>query len=306
MSEAPSIALNRSAPPARDAAAIASRKGRRRDRMRRLGQMAPVLLLYLVGIVLPYVALARMSFNLYDPMFIFREMWSLQNYADIFAEPYYLTVILRTIALGVSVTFFTVLLGYPLAWKIARSGPMMRSILLSIALSPLLINLVVRTYAWLVMLGEQGVLNQGFSLLGLGPYSLIGGWFAVVVGMVHMTLPFMVLSLTSVMQSLPGHLLEASENLGATSLRTFTHVIWPLTLPGVGAGAILVFSFTISAFVTPALLGGGTVATVSTLIYEQFTYALNWPFGAAMVFVLLAMNMIMLALHALLFRTGDS
>lgn len=269
---------------------------------RRLAQLTPILLLYLVGIIFPYVALARMSFNAYDPMLIFREVWSLENYLKIFTEPYYLGAIFRTLVMGAGVSLVTLILGYPLAWKIARSKPFLKSTLLAAVLSPLLINLVVRTYAWLVVLGDKGVINQGLLAIGLPSLPLMGGWFGVIVGLAHICLPLMVLSLMAVMESLPEQVLEAAENLGASRWTIFSKVVLPLTWSGVGAGVILVFSFAVSAFVTPALLGGGHVATISTLIYEQFTYALNWPFGASLVFVLLAMNFAVLALHGLVFR----
>lgn len=276
----------------------------RRRRLRRLAQLFPVALLYTLGLIVPYLYLLRMSFNKYDAMLIFRSAFVLDNYAKLVTEPFYLQIVLETLGLGLSVTLFTLILGYPVAWKITRSGPRLKSLLLAIVLSPLLINLVVRTFGWLVLLGDKGVLNGLLAKIGLiaAPLPLSDNFWAVVVGLGHVTLPFMVLSLLSVMESLPGSVIEAAESLGATRWRVFRDVIWPLTWAGVGAGSVLVFSFSISAFVTPSLLGGGKVSTVSTLIYEQFTFSVNWPLGSALVFLLLALNMVVIVLHSRLFR----
>ncbi|MBB3066124.1 MULTISPECIES: ABC transporter permease [Limibacillus] len=277
---------------------------RGRTLWRRFFQLSPIAMLYILGLVLPYLYLLRMSFNKYDAMFVFREAFALDNYAKLLSDTFYLQIVGETIWLGLAVTFFTLIVGYPIAWQIARCGPRMKSFLLAAVLSPLLINLVVRTYGWLALLGDNGIINGWLLDWGLvgTPLPLSNNFWTVVVGLGHVTLPFMVLSLVSVMESLSSQVIEAAESLGASVLRIFTDVVWPLTWAGVGAGSILVFCFSISAFVTPALLGGGHVSTVSTLIYEQFTFSVNWPLGSALVFVLLAMNMIVILLHARLFR----
>ena len=274
---------------------------------RRWLQLSPIVLFYLIGLVIPYLYLFRMSFNKFDAILIFKEMFSLQNYEKILTDDFFISIIFSTLGLGLAVTVFTLLLGYPIAWKITRSTPAMKSFLLAIVLSPLLINLVVRTYAWLVVLGDNGVINQWITWLGWidSPLPLSSNYWTVVVGLGHVTLPFMVLSLTSVMESMKEEYFEAAESLGGDRFRIFKDILWPLSLPGIGAGSILVFSFSISAFVTPALLGGGHVSTVSTLIYEQFTHSLNWPLGSALVFILLALNFGVIILHSKLFRHGD-
>ncbi|MCR9222355.1 MAG: ABC transporter permease [Alphaproteobacteria bacterium] len=279
----------------------------RRRLWRRVFQLSPITLLYVVGLILPYLYLLRMSFNIYDPMLVFREAFALDNYIKLLTDAFYLQIVAETIWLGVAVTLFTLIVGYPIAWQIARAKSHVKSLLLAAVLSPLLINLVVRTYGWLAILGDNGILNGWMLDLGLigSPLPLSNNFWTVVVGLGHVTLPFMVLSLVSVMESLSDELLEAGENLGASTFQIFTDVVWPLTWAGVGAGSILVFCFSISAFVTPALLGGGHVSTVSTLIYEKFTFSVNWPVGSALVFILLAMNMVVIMIHGRLFRHED-
>ncbi|MGC3988141.1 MAG: ABC transporter permease [Chthoniobacteraceae bacterium] len=278
--------------------------GRPRRWPARALHFGPVLACYLVFLVVPYLVLLRMSFNRYSSTRMFIEDFTLVNYVTIVTDPYYTSLLLRTLVLGVVVTAITFLLGYPLALKIVRSSPRAKAMLLAIALSPLLINLVVRTYAWMVVLGDKGVVNSW--LIGSGfldsPLPISGNVFAVTVGLSHITLPLMVLSLVGVMESIDTRLVEAAESLGATSGRVLWRVLLPLSMPGIAAGSLLVFCFTISAFVTPALLGGNRVSTVATVIYEKFTYSLNWPVGAALVLVLLVFNFVVIVFHGRLFR----
>jgi putative spermidine/putrescine transport system permease protein len=278
--------------------------GARRRRPPTFAYLAPLLVLYFAFLVVPYALLLRMSLNRYSSMSIFIEDVTAANYKVVLTDPFYIELMLRTVALAGVVTLATLILGYPLALAIVRARGSRKSLLLGIALSPLIINLVVRTYGWMALLGDQGIINRWLLDLGLvsGPLPISANFFAVAVGLTHMTLPMMVLSLLGVMETIEPALLEAAESLGASAARIQTRIIMPLALPGVSAGSLLVFCFTTSAFVTPALLGGNRVSTVSTVIYEKFTYSLNWPVGAALVFVLLALNLALIAAHARLFR----
>lgn len=276
----------------------------RRRRRALLAYFAPVVLFYLAFLVTPYLILLRMSFNRYNSLTLYTKAFTLENYWTVVTDPFYTGLLARTIGLGLVVTLVALVLGYPLALKIVRSSPRMKAVLLAIALSPLLINLVVRTYAWMVLLGDRGVINSWLIDSGLivSPLHINSNVFAVVIGLTHITLPLMVLSLVGVMQTIDTRLYEAAESLGATSADILRRVTVPLSLPGIGAGLLLVFCFSISAFVTPAMLGGNRVSTVSTVIYDKFTFSLNWPVGATLVFVLLALNLLVIGLHGRLFR----
>lgn len=266
--------------------------------------LAPVTLFYLGFLVLPYAMVLRLSLFRFSSMRLYIPDYTLANYAAVLTDPFYLLLIARTVGLGVLVTAICLLLGYPLALRIARAGPRLKSALIAVTLSPLLINLVVRTYAWLVLLGDTGVVNhwlQGLGLIG-APLPLGGNTFSVVVGLVHICLPLMTLSLIGVLERIDTALVDAADSLGASRGRVLTRVVLPLSMPGIGAGSLLVFSFAISAFVTPALLGGNRVSTISTLIYEKFTFSANWPVGATLVMVLLVINFAVVALHGRLFR----
>jgi putative spermidine/putrescine transport system permease protein len=232
------------------------------------------------------------SFYRFDRIKIAVPDFTLDNYQRILTDGFYLRLTAWTILIAGAVTLVTLLLGYPMAWKIAKSGPRLKGLLLAIVLSPLLVNLVVRTYAWQVTLGDTGVLNSWLLAFGWidQPLPMTSNLFAVVVGLAQITLPFMVLSLVSSMETMDPNLFEAAEGLGASPWRTFWQVGWPLTLPGVSAGSILVFSYCTSAFVTPAVLGGSRVATIATQIYQQFLFSLNWPLGSALVVLLLLVN----------------
>jgi putative spermidine/putrescine transport system permease protein len=281
-----------------------NRVASRRRRLELLLYLGPVALFYIGFLVVPYLMVLRLSFFRFSSMKLYIAEFSFNNYVAVLTDPFYLMLMARTIGLGVLVTFITLLLGFPLALKIARSSPAMKSALIAITLSPLLINLVVRTYAWLVLLGDTGVVNRWLQDVGLigSPLALSGNMVSVIIGLVHISLPLMALSLIGVLERIDTALVDAADSLGASRARIMRRVIFPLALPGIGAGSLLVFSFTISAFVTPALLGGNRVSTISTLIYEKFTFSVNWPIGATLVVVLLVLNIGVVALHGRLFR----
>lgn len=279
-------------------------QGSQRGAARPYVLLTPLFLFYVLFLVLPYFYLLRMSFNAYNPMTLFVETFTLANYEKVLFDGFYLSVVLRTIMIGIAVTLVNLAIGYPLAWTISQASPRVKNLLLAVVLSPMLVNLVVRTYGWVVLLGDKGVLNSWLLDLGLiaTPLPIGRGLTMVIIGLAQVTLPLMVLSLVSVMEGLNRQVLEAADGLGSSPWRKFASVIWPLTLPGVSAGSVLVFCFCTSAFITPAMLGGGRVSTVSTLIYEQFTFILNWPLGSALVFVLLVMNFAALVLQTRLLR----
>ncbi|MBM3571712.1 MAG: ABC transporter permease [Alphaproteobacteria bacterium] len=265
--------------------------------------IAPVLVFYAIFLIGPYLAVFAMSFWKFSSSNLFIVAFTGENYAAALTDPFYLRLLARTIWLGLVVTFVTLLMGYPLTLCIVRASPAMKSFLLIVALSPLLINLVVRSYAWLVLLGDRGVINAWLMASGMitAPLPINTNFFAVTVGLVHVTLPLMVLSLVGIMERIDSSLLEAAESLGAGPWRTLFRVHVHLALPGIATGSLLVFCTAISAFVTPRLLGGNRFSTVSTAIYEKFSFSMNWPLGAALVFVLLAANFLVMALHSRMF-----
>ena len=266
--------------------------------------LGPALACYATFLLFPLLQLLQMSFFRPNSLTLFVPEWTWSNYAGLLGDGFYLFLFGRTVLLGLCVTAATALLGYPLAVVIARGPQRWRGVLLVAVLSPMLINLVVRSYAWLVLLGDRGVLNTGLAAVGLigHPVALTGNMTGVVIALTHIGLPLMVLSLAAILGGIDAQLLEAAEGLGASRWRRFHKVLLPLSLPGIGSGSLLVFCLTVSAFITPQLLGGGRVPTVATSIYQKFTLSLNWPLGSALVFLLLLANLALMALHGRVFR----
>jgi putative spermidine/putrescine transport system permease protein len=264
----------------------------------------PVVVFYLLFLAWPYLALLAMSLYRFNSTTLYTPTFTLENYISVLGDGFYISLLGSTVLLGLGVTLATLLLGYPLAMAIVRARPRMKAFLLIVSLSPLLVNLVVRTYAWLVLLGDKGIINAWLMSLGAiaEPLPINNNFVAVSLGLVHVTLPLMIISLVGIMERIDPSLLEAAESLGAGPWRILSRVHFQLCLPGVGTGSLLVFCSAISAFVTPRLLGGNRFSTISTVIYEKFMFSLNWPLGATLVFLLLAINFAVIAIHGRLFR----
>jgi putative spermidine/putrescine transport system permease protein len=180
-------------------------------------------------------------------------------------------------------------LGYPVAFGLARGRHRWRSALRLFVVAPLLVSVVIRTYGWIVLLASNGVVNQALLWLHLvdEPVKFMFTYTGVTIGLVHFALPVAILSLVGVIEAVDPALEEAARSLGAGPVQTFLRVTLPLTLPGIAAGSMLVFSLTVAAFVTPALMGGPSLVVLSTLIYQTMTVTLEWGFGAAVATILL-------------------
>ncbi len=225
--------------------------------------------------------------------------WTLSQYRQIIQDPYMLGVLLRTIRLAFEVSLLCLLLGYPVAYLMRRSSARWQRVITLLVILPLWTSILVRSYAWIVLLGRQGLVNRTLQSLGLidAPVSLLYNRFAVYVAMVHIMLPFMVLPVFSVMRRIDLRLVAAAETLGASRLAAFTWVFLPLSLPGVVAGALLVFIMSLGFFVTPALLGGLRDVTYVMLIEKQVNEFLNWERAAAMSVILLIVTVAFVVLY---------
>lgn len=195
-------------------------------------------------------------------------------------DPFSWQVIGTTLWLAVRVTVICVVIAYPVAFALQRlRSPVLRGIALTILFTPLLMSVIVRTYGWIVLLSNQGLVNALLGEFGLGPYRLMHNDLGVVLAMVHVMLPFAVLPVLSSISQLPANGVEAARDLGARPLDVFTRVTFPLTLPGAIAAAEIVFALSASAFVTPSIMGGGRVLTLSRLIYDNIG-SLDWGLAA--------------------------
>jgi putative spermidine/putrescine transport system permease protein len=234
--------------------------------------------------------------------------FTLANYAGFITDPFHLRIIYNTFWLGAVVAVCCLAIGYPLSYFLARTRSHWRGLLLFLVVSPLLISAVVRNIGWFPILGNEGLINWLLLKSGLlaGPVPLVGNMTGVVIGLVHALLPFMILTLTTVIQRIEPDLEEAAAGLGAGPLRTFLSVLLPLSLPGVVGGALLVFTMAIAAYTTPVLLGGGRVMVMATFIGQQFRTVLDYALGAtaAAVLMVLVGLLTVLALRMGARRTG--
>jgi ABC-type spermidine/putrescine transport system permease subunit I len=215
---------------------------------------------------------------------------------ELVTTPVYRAAIWRTFHVSVTVTLACLVLGYPVAYTVATAPRPWSGILLTLAITPFWISVLGRSFTWLVLLQRNGVVNQLLQALGVvrEPLPLVYNAFGVYVGMIHILLPFMILSLYSVLRGIDRSLLRAAASLGASEWQTFRHVYFPLSLPGVAAGAVLLFIMGLGFFITPALLGGGRVTLVTMLIETNIHATLNWPMASALSVVLLSATLLVL------------
>ncbi len=224
--------------------------------------------------------------------------FTLENYRRFF-EPLYLNILIYTFVMAFLVTALTFLLSYPLAYAIARSSRKWQKLGLLLVMIPFWINFLIRSYAWVIILRSQGVVNSLLLATGLieQPLALLYNDGAVFLGMVYAMLPFMVLPIYVSIEQLDDRLLEAASDLGATPARTFWKVTLPLTMPGIAAGSILVFISSLGMFVVPDIMGGAKSSLIGNLIQNQFLGARNWPFGSALSILLAVLSMLLIYLY---------
>ena len=221
------------------------------------------------------------------------EAGTLDWYAKALGEQLYLRVFWNTFEIALIVTAVCLLLGYPLGFLIATTTPRWATLGFIFVLLPLWTSVLVRTYAWMVLLGRNGVFNRWLIEAGIvsDPLPLLHNFTGVLIGMVHVLLPYMVLPIYGAVRRLDLALVSAAEGLGASNWRIFWRIWVPLTLPGIFAGSVIVFVLSLGFFITPALLGGGKVMMVAVLIEQEVHQTLNWPMAAALSAVLLALTL---------------
>lgn len=267
----------------------------------------PSLKWVLVIIPLGYVVILLLypMLNLFKLSVVDDGGFTLQYLHDLFSKPVYLKVLWVTLKISLLVTLFSLLISYPIAYLLIRiKSKFWAAITLALALIPFWISLLVRTFSWVVMLQDQGVINQ--ILMGLGiidtPLPLLYSTTGVVVGMVHVLYPFMFFSLFSVMKGIDQRLIQAAEGLGAKPIQAFFQVTFSLSLPGILAGSLLVFVMSLGFFVTPSLLGGSDDMMISMVIETFINKTLNWHLASALSLVLFVVTIGILAIAYLILR----
>lgn len=261
--------------------------------------LSPTLVLLLLAFVTPMAILVVYSFYEFRPGGVMIPTFTLANYVRFLGDPFHLALLGQTVALGAWVTGWCLVLGYPLAYTLARlrSGRL-RAVLVTCLLVPLMTSVVVRSYGWMILLANTGLVNKALMAAGLRdtPVQLLFNTTGVVIAMVAILLPYMVLTLMPIIQNIDPLLEQAAQSLGARPWRTFRDVVVPLSLPGVAAGSILVFALAIASYATPRLVGGSRLLVIPIFVYDQAMALLNWPFAAATSFILL---LLVLALTAI-------
>jgi spermidine/putrescine transport system permease protein len=230
--------------------------------------------------------------------------FTLKNYQRL-VNDLYLNIFWRSLGLASLTTLICLIIGYPLAFFIATSSTRWRNLLLFLVIIPFWTNFLVRTYAWIIILRSEGMINTILQSLSLiqEPLNLLFTPFAVIVGLIYGYLPFMILPLYATIERLNFSLVEAAQDLGANQIRTFFGIILPLTLPGIIAGSILVFIPALGAFITPDILGGAKTVMVGNLIQNQFLQARDWPFGSALSMGLMVLVLIPVMIY---FRSSNT
>ncbi len=245
--------------------------------------LAPMVLWLLLFVVVPGLILLVYSFCERDEIggVVFTFTW--ENYERVF-DPVYLRIFGRSVWYAALTTAICAVVGYPVAYYIARVEESLRNRLLLLVMVPFWTSFLIRTYAWITILKQEGLLNSFVKSMGLalGPFDLLYTPVAVVIGLVYAYLPFMILPIYGSAEKLDNSLIEAAYDLGASPVRAFSSVIVPLTMPGIAAGTLLVFVPAIGMFAITDLMGGAKVPMIGNVIQNQFLIARNWPFGAAL------------------------
>jgi putative spermidine/putrescine transport system permease protein len=261
---------------------------------------APLLALIAALILVPYANIAVMSFRVPSTTQPYLPGFTLGNYLRVLGDAFFVGILLDTFRIALTITVVTLVLAYPVAWHLARSDSRWKGVLYALVLSPLLVGVVIRSYGWIIVLANNGIVNQALRALDLPAQRLMYNEFGVGLALVHVFLPFMILPLAGAIQGIDPRLEEAARSLGASRWRVFRRVIWPMSMPGVQSGCILVFILSCSAYVTPVLLGGGRVKMMTPLVVQQLVDTFQWPFGAALALILAAAGVIAVWLYATL------
>lgn len=262
--------------------------------MKKFSQLAvPYIVWAALMLVLPMLLIAMYSFTEQGNSIVSFK-FTLDHYVKFFTDPDFLIILWRSIWIAIKTTIICLLLGYPIAFFIARSSERAQNILVLCITIPMWINMLVRTYAWIGLLSEGGLVSRILGFFGLGNMSLLYTQGAVLLGMVYNFLPFMVLQINTSLCKMDPFLLEASADLGANRVQTFRRVTLPLSLPGVINGITLVFLPAVSSFFIPKLLGGGQYFLIGNLIENQFITVGEWNFGSAISMIMAVIMMVMM------------
>ena len=259
------------------------------------------------GIVLLCVFLVLPLLSSLIPTVFPESSFSLQLYIDFFKDSYFMAVLGRTLSISLIVTIFCAVLGLPAAYVISGVSKKWRGILIALTLFPLLTNSVIRSFAWITILGKNGVINNLLTMFGVinEPMSLLYTDFSIIIGSVYLFLPTMIMTLVGVLENIDDDLLEAAATLGLSPLKGFFKIILPLSLPGMIVGSILVFTGTLTAYTTPQLLGGNKKMMLATLLYQRATTLGDWTSASVIALVMIVITFAVMKALNLLAKSMD-
>jgi putative spermidine/putrescine transport system permease protein len=256
--------------------------------------IGPATVFVAAGLLVPLLILLRYSLNRFEPRRMMIEAFTLENYFKFFNDPYYTGIFWTTLRVAALCTVICLIMGFPLAYVLARTQSRYKNILIMLVVLPLFVGNAVRAAGWMTLFGSKGFLNVTLLNLGLisAPLQIMYTEGAVIAGIIAVNLPYMVLTLQSVIEGIPRNIEEAAFSLGAGPVAMFRRVLLPLALPGLLAGTILTFILGMNAYATPVLLGGPKFKMMGPLVFGQFQLN-NWPFGAAVAFILMTATLLL-------------
>lgn len=266
--------------------------------------LSPITLIYLLFLLAPISFFLAMSVFRYDAFELYIPTVTSENFVRLVSDAYYREIIYRTLKIAFLTSLFSLLLGFPLAYFLARTRSAWRGILMFMVIAPLMSGVIVRTYGWIVLLGSNGAINKMLLSIGLidQPLQILNTEAAVLIALVHILMPYMVFPLFSSLAGQDPDVERAAGTLGAGKIRTFFEVTLPLSRTGILMGSALVFTLAAGSVVTPALLGGADVQMLGQQIYDLVLSTLNWPLASAAAFILVACQFLIIALY---FRGGS-
>ncbi len=263
--------------------------------------LIPTILVMLVFFMFPLLVVLYNSFLGSDGSL------TLESYKTFFTDPYYYSVLGTTLKISILTTIITLVIGYSIAYYVTRviKKKWWKRISYIIIISPLFTSAVVRSFGWMIILGNNGFINNLLMNLGIinSPISLLYNEVGITIGLIYILAPFMILSLISVLQNIDRNLDDAASDLGLTPFKTFIKVTFPISYPGILSGSVMVFSLAISAYVTPAMMSGGKVEVLAMLVYDQMMQVFNYQLGSSISFIMLFVSLVILALNNYLLKS---
>lgn len=254
-----------------------------------------MFLMVIPGLVILFVCMALPLLRVIWPT-LFQGDYPLSAYVSFFQDDYYLKIFFRTVKIALITMLICMLLGVPTSYFVSRCDKKWRGLLLAVSIFPLMTNSVIRSFAWINILGSNGIINGMLKSIGLieRPLKLLYTEFAIIVGSVYLFLPLMIVTVTGVMENIDNDMMEAAQSLGANRFLSFLKVILPLSAPGIIVGGILVFTGTLTAYTTPQLLGGNKNLVLSTLIYQKAMAVGDWSAAAVIALIMIVLTVVVM------------